>query len=699
MLLGRTVRGLLSLPERDFRRSDVLAIVTGAPVRHGDSGDLAPARAWERISRAAGIVNGDDWDRRLAVYAAGQRIRADEAERTERDRLTEHLRRDADRAEQLAAFVKELRADLASVAGATSWSAMVDGVHGLTKRYLGDERLRWRWPEEEQRAAERVEEALDRLAGLDQVDPGSPSMEVFLRTLDGELEASLRRVGRFGEGVLVGHVSMAVGIEMERVVILGMAEGTFPPRRLEDSLLPDDERRAADGELPLRSERVHDDHRHLLAAIAAANEATLSFPRGDLRRHGDRVASRWLLDDAARLSGRQPLFTDDLAGLTGDWLSQVPSYAAGLARVRFPATSQELRLATMLRDPQPVIDADPVLGLAVELVKCRRSHEFTRFDGNLSGVAPPDYTASGFTSSATRLQTFAECPHAFFMQYLLGVEVVENPERTLEMNPLDKGSLIHEILEKFAREQIVAGRSGPWKGAEQNRLLAIAEEKFNEYADRGVIGRPLFWRRDRARILADLERFAASDEGRPLHAELPFDGILYPLPDGRSVRFRGVMDRIDDTGQRSARVTDYKTGSTYGYELLSASDPHQGGTHLQLAVYGTATRQLLPRPNVDAYYWFITEKGNFSRIGYRLSPEIQGAAGEALATIVDAIKGGVFPSRPPANPVYVWVDCWFCSPDGLSTAEARRDWERKRTAPALAAYVELVEPEALDDNT
>ena len=54
------------------------------------------------------------------------------------------------------------------------------------------------------------------------------------------------------------------------------------------------------------------------------------------------------------------------------------------------------------------------------------------------------------------------------MRYLLGVEVVEDPERKLEIDPLDKGSLIHEILERFIAEQIAAGRSGPWTGPSRN---------------------------------------------------------------------------------------------------------------------------------------------------------------------------------------------------------------------------------------
>ena len=58
--------------------------------------------------------------------------------------------------------------------------------------------------------------------------------------------------------------------------------------------------------------------------------------------------------------------------------------------------------------------------------------------------------------------------------------------------------------------------------------MAIAEEVFTRYRERGVTGRPMFWRRDRARILADLEQFAAEDDGRPLATELGFDARRLP---------------------------------------------------------------------------------------------------------------------------------------------------------------------------
>jgi hypothetical protein len=130
---------------------------------------------------------------------------------------------------------------------------------------------------------------------------------------------------------------------------------------------------------------------------------------------------------------------------------------------------------------------------------------------------------------------------------------------------------------------------------------------------------------------------------------------------------------------------------------LSLEDPHQAGTRLQLALYGAVVGDLLGNPAVDAGYWFITGKGDFARIGYELSPGIQAQVGAAVTTIVDGIHEGVFPRRAPVDPAYAWVDCWYCSPDGIGTADVRREWERTRSDPALARYVQLCEPEALDE--
>ena len=331
MLFGRTLLALLALPDRAFRRPDVLGLLAGAPILDGDQ--LAPARAWERLSREAGVVGGEDWSQRLTLLAANNRRRAEEDDGHGNASRADWRRREADRADALATFVERLRRDLARGSQEQTWARLVQWAAGLVRTYLGDERARADWPEEEQDGATRVEDALSRLAELDALGGPSPNLRVFRQALDNALAAGAPQTGRLGAGVLVGHVSIAPGLVFDRIVVLGMAEERFPPRRLEDSLLPDSERAAAEGYLQLRADRVHDDHRHLLAAVAGAGEVVLTWPRGDLRQSNDQPASRWLLNDAARLSGIPGIRSADLLKL-GDqpWFDNIASFADGVAR-------------------------------------------------------------------------------------------------------------------------------------------------------------------------------------------------------------------------------------------------------------------------------------------------------------------------------------------------------------------------------
>jgi RecB family exonuclease len=710
LLLGRMLRALLALPERDYRRSDVLAVLTGAPLVD-DDGNPVRSRRWETISRDAGIVDGDDWDVRLAHYAGDQRRRAEEDAGADHGWRADKRRRDADEADRLKAFVARLRADIDRGNTLATWTGLVAWAHDLIERYIGDAARRDRWPDDEQDAADRVEAAIDGLAGLDALtgDGTHPTAEIFRRTLDGEIESSLRRQGRLGDGVFIGPVSAAPGLVLDRVVVLGMAEGAFPPRRLEDSLLPDRERERANGELKLRARRADDDRRNLLAALAAVaphGHAVLCHPRGDLRRNGERPASRWLLADAAELACVDTLRSGDLRVHEGEpWFEYVPSFARGLARAAVQTSEQALRLAAIARADgerrgHALLTSDPTLVAARAVVTSRRSDAFTRFDGNLTPHRK-DLAELG-TMSASRLQTWAKCPHAFFLQHVLGVEPVTEPERRIQLDPMDTGSLVHEILDTFVRQALDEGRTvDRWTDADRARLHRIADAHFADAEARGITGRRLLWERDRAQIRADLDRFVDEDNARlagerlvPLATELEFADVTVPLPSGRTIHVRGSVDRIDRAADGALVVLDYKTGSTSTYEKLSEADPHRGGTLLQLYLYAIAARRELDTDApVWAGYWFNTSRRNFKRIGYAVTPEVEADAGGALDVIVDGITSGIFPARPAEKPAWTYVDCWFCAPDGLSSTERRRDWERKRAAPELHAYAALAEPD------
>lgn len=737
-LAGRALLGLLELPLGGFRRSDVLSWLSGAPILSG--GSPVPTSAWERLSRRAGVVAGiDDWDRLLTHLAEklDASVATLEADLEAPSWKIDRDRSDAARARSLRTFVLGLAGQLAAEAAeAKPWSSRVAWAKRLLSSLLGGPSIRGEWPDVERRAAERVELALDRLAALDEVE-GPVGLDVFTRTLLGELEADLGRIGRFGEGVLVGPVSMGVGLSLDLVVLVGMVEGTFPSTVRDDSLLPDDDRRAAAGELPLRSEHLDRLHHRFLAAISGAGRHVLTVPRGDLRRSSERVPSRWVLDVASLLAGERWWGADLYAASSADhpWLVQLASYDASLRSLTHPATEQEHRLRTLLAEAperfrlrEVAAALDPALASGVTLLDGRQSDVLTRFDGNLAGLAVPvvatdpvDPGGDGRRSpvtSATRLERWAKCPFSYFMTDVLRVQEVEDPEAELRITPLERGSLVHEILERFvlgvlAREKADRPAFGDrWTQADRDTLQRIGGEVCAEYEARGVTGRPIFWGRERRQILADVDRFLTEDDSRrnlvagavPVAAELAFGmtdsapPVAMRLPDDRVVRIRGKADRIDVAADSTLLVVDYKTGSDRGYTRLSDADPHLNGRCLQLVVYALAARAHVgdPEAEVKATYWFTSKAGKFKERGYQVTGEVLGEVTDAVDTIVAGIESGLFAPHPEPPGTSSFVDCPHCDPDALGTGDARRIWEQKLADPAQERYLLLagvIEPD------
>jgi len=709
-MAGRTLLGLIDLPASGFRRADVFAWLAGARLRH--RGRSVPGTAWERLSRDAGVVAGrGQWDRLLAAVVVDLEDDAAALDPDAPDWRAERLAADAAHARELREFVLGLIDDLtAASARPRGWADHASWARGRLDDLLGGPRHRSGWPLVEAKAAEQVERALDRLACLERVE-APVSLDVFARTLELELEADLGRVGRIGDGVLAASVRMGVGLDLDLVVLLGLVEGSFPTPVHDDSLLPDEERQAAEGELGLRAEETERQHHELLATLAGAGRHLLCVPRGDLRRSNERIASRWVTDVAGVLAGARQS-AEDLAEADAPWVEHVASFDAGLRAVAFPATEQEHRLRSMLAGGvTELATSDSIVAAGVEMVSARRSPYFTRFDGNLGGLTVP--SPVGATISATRLEGWAVCPFAYFVKEILRVDVVESPEDRLQISALDLGSLIHQILEDFVKSVLARpedqrpAAGEPWSGADRAGLLAIAERICDEYEAHGRVGRPIFWHRDRRRILADLERFLREDNvtrgelgSRPVAAELAFGmrggeigPVALPLPDGRVVRFRGLADRLDVGADGTLEVVDYKTGRPDHYTGLSEDDPDARGTRLQLVVYALAARLHQERPDapVRADYWFTTAKGGFKRIGYRVTADVLERVGATVSRMSDGIEAGVFPHHPTETSTSIYVQCEYCDPDALGVVDLRRQIERKKGDPAVAAFFDLAE--------
>ncbi|MFZ6005434.1 MAG: PD-(D/E)XK nuclease family protein [Actinomycetota bacterium] len=714
-MAGRTLLELLALPEHGFRRQDVFAWLSAGPVLH--DGRWAPVTAWERLSREAAVVAGrQQWDTYLTRLAEHQDRRAERAaaDDDEPEWVADDARKLALRARELRQFVLHLIDDVAEATeGPRRWSEHAAWAQRWLARLLGGAARRDGWPEAERKAAERVEVALDRLGALDAVE-GAVGLDVFARTLTVELEADLGRVGRFGDGVLVGSVEMGIGLDLDLVIVLGLAEGSFPAAVRDDSLLPDRERARSGGELGLRSDRVERQHRQLLGALASGRRQLLCVPRGDLRRSVERVPSRWVLDLAMVLADdEERWWGGDLLGATAPWLNHVASFDAGLRNMPEPTTEQEHRLRSLLASGGVLAATDDERTAAgAEVIAARRSTSFTRFDGNLAGLAVPSPVDS--ITSPTRLERWAACPHAHLVQDILRATPIENPEDELMITALEKGSLIHKVLEDFIVEVLASPEAErpkphePWSAAHHRRIEELGAEHCDDWEAQGLTGRPIFWKRDRRRILADLHQLLIHDDVHrgangtsPIAAELGFgfagDGaaVVVPLPDGRSLQLRGRADRLDLGTDGTLHVIDYKTGKLSDSYKAIDDDPVAAGTKLQLPVYGLAGRAHHGNPGapVHAEYWFVTRKGEFKRKGYLVTDEVLAHTSFTLGLIVDGIEGGLFPPHPDAfTSTALWVSCHVCDPDGLGIVEARQHWERKRHDPAMATYAQLAEP-------
>ena len=144
--------------------------------------------------------------------------------------------------------------------------------------------MRWpAFPSEESSAAGRVELVLAGLAGLDEIEPAA-DLRALRQVLELELADTLPRVGRFGEGVLVAPLSAAIGLDLDVVYVVGLAEDLYPGRLHEDALLPDRVRRAARG----RAARVPGPRSTASTGTCSPrsprHRVVATFPRGDLRR-------------------------------------------------------------------------------------------------------------------------------------------------------------------------------------------------------------------------------------------------------------------------------------------------------------------------------------------------------------------------------------------------------------------------------
>jgi len=672
---GATLLGVLELPITDWARDQVMAWLSAAPIVSGHHRRRVPASRWDWLSSEAGVVRGaTQWGERLERLAARH----------------EELGPDA---RALGAFVESLVARSTPPAG--SWSAHASWAVDILDHYLDADPAAW--PADQLLATEQVRGTALGLGTLDALSERIDPL-VFGRALrcvleETPLDTAELPGGGFGDGVFVAPFGHARGLRFEHVVLVGMADALVPGAVADDALLPEVVRRLdISGGLRTRAARLDELHDDVVAASRAGTTRRIAtYPRVDPRTGRAQVPSRWI----ASLSG------------LGTRQRSVDSFAAAVASARPALSVRERELHDMARwaaagkDPalSPLALSSGRLRIGLGATQDRMGEDFTRFDGNVGvGLVSPFIAEAPM--SATRLEVYAKCPRRFLYDRVLQVSERSLPEEIWQMEPPERGTLVHTILEEYLVERLA--------GAPRSlaRLLAVAETQFTAAEGRGLVGKALLWRMDKAAIRRDLARFH-DEEGdlEPLAAELEFgtgvDGagpaVTVTLDSGREVRFKGKADRVDRARSGELVVSDYKTGKQTMLTGLK-KDPVAGGRLLQLPIYAIAARARFGGEAVRARYWLLSKKRVAPCFSLGITPEVQARFVTVLGLIAQAVEAGAFPGAPTDKLGDRQFDsCRNCDFDVVCPADRDRQWARKSGAPGVAPVLALMHAEVPDD--
>jgi hypothetical protein len=706
-LPGRLLVGVMRLPQRAYSREAVLGWLDARPASESN----IPASAWDRISRAAGIVRGaEQWQERLLAFANHQASRAgrgpDEAETP----WHTFLEQQSLLARRMAEVIEQLARSLNPPADGSTWAAFVNWAEAIRARYATPAGG-WQDPEAEE--AETVRITLAQLARADELDAAGVTLEGFESALEATLQRRSSVEGWLGDGVIIGPVESAAGLTLDRVYLVGLTEGAFPPTPVSDPFFPSD----AHDPLRRRPRRRAADREAFLSAVATADGGQLALSAPDSLAGRAAFASHWLLELAQQEMVPAGTQLDAAAFLRlteadAPWLRVVESPRDGVARGRAPADLEDYRLRSAaiwrgrgrsMGEHPLAARTDLAIGAGLALTAARGADRFTEYDGNLASIASATTRLQRLVDgsavlSATGLQGWATCPYRYLLQRVLRVEPTETPVDVWTLGALEKGRIVHGILEAFFRHITLEHEVGTtrirYTPADVSALERFAEAEFERTEQSGAAGHPLAWEAAQAQIRADLLEFLDEDARWreesglvPRYFEQEF-GMNVPeawpevrIPiNGGALRFRGLIDRVDvsDDGKR-AYVFDYKTGKYASYMGLE-EDPVLAGTQLQMALYTRAARaQLGDEVDVGGAYWFVSHTNRFRRIALPADRAVvDGRLDQIVGSVAAAIGSGVFPAVPGEADRESYKNCLYCPFDRVCSAGRDREWERKQ---------------------
>ena len=277
------------------------------------------------------------------------------------------------------------------------------------------------------------------------------------------------------------------------------------------------------------------------------------------------------------------------------------------------------------------------------------------------------------------------------------------------MNPLERGTAIHAVLESFLRNCV----DDSFTSATGEHLwIALEQETRRELERWRQKGMPtLLWEIELDRLLKMLRNWLefeidrAEDDMRIARLEQPFgtfseEESLPPFLTsiaGLDLAFRGRIDRVDLSrdGTR-ARVVDYKTGMLPTSMNKKDRPILMGGEKIQLAIYRGALTALAGFENLEsvtAEYLHLQPKDGKILTSALSSEKLNGAFAalpHVLQIINNGMKSGLFFAQT-SGAVHPYGHCDYCDYLPICGKDRLQREQRKRVDPVVQPFAELRE--------
>ncbi|MEM9070514.1 MAG: PD-(D/E)XK nuclease family protein, partial [Myxococcota bacterium] len=583
---------------------------------------LQGPRDWEALIVDAAVIGGRDrWARRLERLDA--QLARDAASLDPDDPRVDRLTRRRHGLRALRDFALPLLEELAQLPEDAPWGEWLAALRALATRAL--------------RQPDHVLQVLGELAPLAPVGP--VRVEEVIRVLTPRLAQLSVRTNARQSGVLVASPAEVRGLAFDRVLVPGLTERVFPKRIYEDPLLLDGARTNLSPHLPTKETRMRDERLALhLALGAASTHAVVSWPEVDADRGRPRVPSFYVLEIARAAYGSLPGFR--AIKMEAAAASATHSGWPAPAKARDAIDDAEYDLAALRESTRSrasggmayLLAANPHVKRALGFRARRWSPKWNHADGLVvvgdaahkqTLLAP--FLPGAKPYSATALQNFAACPYRFALYALFRLETREEPESIEQLNPLQRGSLVHDIQFETltrARAQGLLPLSHPQNLAATRELLdQVVEEVASEYAEELMPAIPRVWDDALADIRGDLQEWLGI-----LH-ELEFDPQAFELSFGltrgdrrdegslpdpvlleHEMLLRGAIDLVEAGPENQLRATDHKSGRVPPW--MGKDVRIGGGRALQPLLYALALETMFPDSKVvGGRLFYCTSRG------------------------------------------------------------------------------------------